>query len=834
MASPSKPPDQDLSKEERHRLKKERKQQRRQQRQQRRLERRQQQEQEQEQEPDDVIHHLNMSSEERPTVKQPQLSHTNDISHPHHHNHRHDDTTSKPDHAVNPPKPDNHKRKRHRDQHDNERGPATPQLSLEPDNTLTNTTKQKKQKTKHSSSNDLDPSQQDKDKERKKRRKEKKKAQRKLERQQLEQTKDNESQAPEVMGSQPLASTTSSNDPTQSIINSVEKKKDDKSDHDHSTKHKKSKTKRDKGKQKETVELNQQDQTPPSMTVDKPIKHKKKRQRSQDDHNHDDVVVAADDDDDRSDQSTKQRKRKSSSSSSDTNSHASTSRTTLEDLVDKDKEVTTTTTTGPSSRSRGVSSDDPAMYLATKWLPLSAIQEYVKQHNITYRKGRFSAEEDQDLTKAIEAYQYQKSLDKDQMRQLIMTPKKSTTNKTLIGNSNSSSYDNDFWPMLTQTLALKYGVRPVLAVYNHVRLMYQTGRKAGTFTEQDDENLLKLIKQFGQAWTKIGLELGRVPTDCKDRYVQVLKSRQNKQLISGSWLPKEEDLLVDLVRQYGRKWTLISKIMGTRTAQQCRIKWTDNLSRRMQAAMSVAEGHEKFNEKPWRWRKRDRSNLVHAVAQQEQVKDRSDIDWSIMTDPILVRQGTANLMERFKKLLQESSLMINKPISRENWQELMSWLLKRYPEPGSYLSPKKFAKLEQTKSKQPQFKSSQFVQDSDDDDQDKGHGDGDGHDDDDDDSSDDESHRFATQFDLLDLIMTRSIRHKVEPSTHIKTKTQGAISMKKNGAGHANWGSTRDEIEEGLDIYEAGEQARGQATAAELGMSKLSSSPSASSTSSNE
>ncbi|KAK4052054.1 hypothetical protein OIV83_002348 [Microbotryomycetes sp. JL201] len=50
--------------------------------------------------------------------------------------------------------------------------------------------------------------------------------------------------------------------------------------------------------------------------------------------------------------------------------------------------------------------------------------------------------------------------------------------------------------------------------------------------------------------------------------------------------------------------------------------------------------------------------------------------------------------------------------------------------------------------------------------------------------------------------------------------------MKKNGGGHANWGSTRDEIEEGIDIFQAGEQGRGNATASDLGMSKLSSSPS--------
>ncbi|KAM0788012.1 hypothetical protein ACM66B_006212 [Microbotryomycetes sp. NB124-2] len=53
--------------------------------------------------------------------------------------------------------------------------------------------------------------------------------------------------------------------------------------------------------------------------------------------------------------------------------------------------------------------------------------------------------------------------------------------------------------------------------------------------------------------------------------------------------------------------------------------------------------------------------------------------------------------------------------------------------------------------------------------------------------------------------------------------------MKKNGGGHANWGSTRDEIEEGIDIFQAGESARGSATAADLGLSKITSGTSSSS-----
>lgn len=56
--------------------------------------------------------------------------------------------------------------------------------------------------------------------------------------------------------------------------------------------------------------------------------------------------------------------------------------------------------------------------------------------------------------------------------------------------------------------------------------------------------------------------------------------------------------------------------------------------------------------------------------------------------------------------------------------------------------------------------------------------------------------------------------------------------MKKAGYGTGNWGAHSNEISEGIEMVHNGEPGRGSATAADLGMSKLSTS--ASSTSSAE
>ncbi|KAM0753082.1 hypothetical protein T439DRAFT_323698 [Meredithblackwellia eburnea MCA 4105] len=76
--------------------------------------------------------------------------------------------------------------------------------------------------------------------------------------------------------------------------------------------------------------------------------------------------------------------------------------------------------------------------------------------------------------------------------------------------------------------------------------------------------------------------------------------------------------------------------------------------------------------------------------------------------------------------------------------------------------------------------------------------------------------------------MTRSHQHKKEISRHMKP---AAYLPKKSGHGSANWGSFDDEISEGIAIVASGGRAKGDATAADLGMSKLSTSSSSTSSS---
>ncbi|KAM0788011.1 hypothetical protein ACM66B_006211 [Microbotryomycetes sp. NB124-2] len=312
----------------------------------------------------------------------------------------------------------------------------------------------------------------------------------------------------------------------------------------------------------------------------------------------------------------------------------------------------------------------PEMNVATKWMTLKSLQEYTQIHKFQYRRGRFGRDEDKAIERAVDDYARQRNLSKEQVAAVIAAKKQ-----------EEDVYDTEFWPYLSLSYARKYGVRPILAIYNHVRLMFDSSRQSGGWSKEDENKLEALIKEHGTAWTKIGKELARVPTDCKDRYLQHILPGQNKDLKLGKWTQEEEDTLIDMVRQHGHKWTLISKTLGTRTPNQCRVKWR------------VAGGHDDIATKPWKWRRKDRSNLVHFLASQP-AKSRSDIDWDALKDEVLLRHDTKQLDNRARIILNEAGSELNKEVSRDTWDDLMKWLLRRYPISGLYFTPRKFAELE--------------------------------------------------------------------------------------------------------------------------------------------
>ncbi|KAI0065900.1 hypothetical protein BV25DRAFT_1821604, partial [Artomyces pyxidatus] len=251
--------------------------------------------------------------------------------------------------------------------------------------------------------------------------------------------------------------------------------------------------------------------------------------------------------------------------------------------------------------------------LATKWLSATKLAELAKTQGLIYKKGKFSAIEEQQLTNAIEKYKTEHGIGTDEFVDLVFS-------------KNGTGRDTEFWSELTGHIPL----RPIIAVYHHVRRIYHPLRAQGSWMPSEDDSLRLAVLEYGQQWEKVSKIVNRMASDCRDRYRNHLQHSATR--TSGSWTKEEEDLLTQIVTDMTIKkgkdfdtdlfWGVVSQRMGnTRSRQQVRIKWTDSLSKTV----------KNQGQKP-RWSAEDGYILVHKVDSLH-VRDDSEIDWKTLPDP---------------------------------------------------------------------------------------------------------------------------------------------------------------------------------------------------------
>ncbi|KAF8914185.1 hypothetical protein CPB84DRAFT_1811578 [Gymnopilus junonius] len=255
---------------------------------------------------------------------------------------------------------------------------------------------------------------------------------------------------------------------------------------------------------------------------------------------------------------------------------------------------------------------DHAHLLATKWLNANKLADLVKEEGLVYKKGKFSAIEEQQLRAAIENYQHEKELSDAQLQEIIFT-------------KNDRNRDNVFWSEITAAVPL----RPIIAIYHHVRRTHHPLTKQGSWQDHEDVLLKQAVTDLGQQWEKVSARVGRRAADCRDRYRNHIVNREIR--VTGPWSREEEDkltrIVTDMTLKQGKDpdndvfWGKVSELMGgTRGRQQCRIKWTDALSKTVKN-----EG-----QKP-RWGQQDAYILVHKIDSLN-VRDDTEIDWKLIPD----------------------------------------------------------------------------------------------------------------------------------------------------------------------------------------------------------
>ncbi|KAF0525045.1 nucleolar protein [Gigaspora margarita] len=200
--------------------------------------------------------------------------------------------------------------------------------------------------------------------------------------------------------------------------------------------------------------------------------------------------------------------------------------------------------------------------LTNRWLERKALDKL----GIKYKKGRFSKEEKSKLAKAMQDYQRINSLSDDDIKQLIY-------------GRNPKVHEN-FW----KYMAMALGTRPLKTVSQHIQRRYHPFNYTGAWNPEDDNELIKLVKIHHHDWVTIGNELGRMGTQCRDRWRDYVQYKNDK--LRGRWTKEEEQKLINIIVEitgqndadisldWGIPWQQVSSLMeNTRSPNQCRAKW---------------------------------------------------------------------------------------------------------------------------------------------------------------------------------------------------------------------------------------------------------------------
>ena len=103
------------------------------------------------------------------------------------------------------------------------------------------------------------------------------------------------------------------------------------------------------------------------------------------------------------------------------------------------------------------------------------------------------------------------------------------------------------------------------------------GINKGFWKKEEDDLILNLIGLYGTSWSKISKIIKtRNGKQIRDRYINILAPNINKNKFS----PEEDNLLINLYKQYGAKWSIIKKYFKDRTTDMIKNRYHSNLKKK--------------------------------------------------------------------------------------------------------------------------------------------------------------------------------------------------------------------------------------------------------------
>ncbi|KAG9317467.1 hypothetical protein JVU11DRAFT_1669 [Chiua virens] len=226
-----------------------------------------------------------------------------------------------------------------------------------------------------------------------------------------------------------------------------------------------------------------------------------------------------------------------------------------------------------------------AHILANKWMNASKLAELVKTQGLVYKKGKFSAIEEEQLKNAIETFKASRGITDEQILEIIFQKNEKGKENAFCRRYSATSDHRRISPCQEGVSSLKNN-----KVNGHQMKTIYCGEPSPILVSNGKSPCYRPMEQEEEE------ELTKIVTE--------MTVNQGKDI--------DNDVF----------WGIVSEKMGNRRGrQQCRIKWTDSLSKTVKN-----EG-----QKP-RWSPQDAYILVHKVDSLK-ARDDTEIDWKTLTDP---------------------------------------------------------------------------------------------------------------------------------------------------------------------------------------------------------
>ncbi|KAJ2162223.1 RNA polymerase I enhancer binding protein [Coemansia sp. RSA 552] len=153
---------------------------------------------------------------------------------------------------------------------------------------------------------------------------------------------------------------------------------------------------------------------------------------------------------------------------------------------------------------------------ARRWFTAAHVQQ-LEREGVAFRKGKFTPEENAAIDAALAEFAQRQGLAAGELHGWLFP--------RVDPGDGTRAARRGLWAALADALPQ----RQIQAIYHHVRRKLHPHNYQGAWTAGEDARLRRLVDTHGPAWEAIARQLGRMGTNCRDRW----RYMQQQQALSG-------------------------------------------------------------------------------------------------------------------------------------------------------------------------------------------------------------------------------------------------------------------------------------------------------------